>query len=99
MPNNIAISVTVSEKDQHGNIDVTFDGGSGQGNVQTITCTITRADGSTQTETLGSNKGDYITFAGTQRTPGLLNGPADRVQVDVTMNNGQTYKIADVLKT
>jgi hypothetical protein len=67
--------------------------------VKSIACTITRADGSSQTATLGSNKGDQVALSGTQNTPGVLRGAADRVQVSVTMNNGQTYKIVDVMRT
>jgi hypothetical protein len=97
MPANIAVTVTVDEKDYLGKIPVTFDGGQGQVNVKSITCTLTRADGTTQTTTLGSNKGDQVKLDGT-RGSGSLTGQADRVQVSVTMNNGQTYKIADVLR-
>ncbi len=97
MPANIAVTVTVGEKDYLGQIPVTFDGGQGQDNVHTITVTLTRFDGSTQTETLGSDKGDSITLAGT-RGSGSLAGQSDRVQVAVTMNNGITYNVADVLR-
>jgi hypothetical protein len=97
MPNNIAVTVTVGEKDYQGKIPVTFDGGQGQVNVKSITCTLTRVDGTTQTMPLTSNKGDQIKLDGT-RGSGSLTGQADRVQVSVTMNNGQTYKIADVLR-
>jgi len=97
MPDNIAVTVTVGEKDYLGKIPVTFDGGQGQVNVKTITCTLTRTDGTTQTLTLGSNKGDTISLDGT-RGSGSLTGQTDRVQVSVSMNNGNTYKIADVLR-
>ena len=97
MPTNIAVTVTVGEKDYLGNIPVTFDGGQGQNNVHMITVTMTRADGSTQTETLGSDKGDTITLNGT-RGSGSLSGQPDRVQVSITMNNGITYNVADVLR-
>ena len=97
MPDNIAVTVTVGEKDYLGKIPVTFDGGKGQVNVKSITCTLTRADGTTQTTTLTSNKGDVIKLDGT-RGSGSLTGQTDRVQVSVTMNNGQTYTIADVLR-
>jgi hypothetical protein len=97
MPNNIAVTVTVGEKDYLGKIPVTFDGGQGQVNVKLITCTLTRVDGTIQTMPLTSNKGDQIKLDGT-RGSGSLTGQADRVQVAVTMNNGQTYKVADVLR-
>ncbi|MGD0534356.1 MAG: hypothetical protein ABR999_02800 [Methanoregula sp.] len=97
MPDNIAVTVTVGEKDYLGKIPVTFEGGQGQVNVKKIDITLTRADGSTQTATLGSNKGDIFNLDGT-RGSGSLTGQADRVQVSVTMNNGQIYKIVDVLR-
>ena len=96
MPANIAVTVTVGEKDYLGNIPVTFDGGAGQVNVNKITVVLTRVDGSTDTESLGSDKGDVVNMAGT-RGSGSLSGQSDRVQVFVTMNNGQTYTVADVL--
>jgi len=97
MPDNVAVTVTVGEKDYLGKIPVTFDGGKGQATVKTITCTLTRADGTTQTLTLGSNKGDSISLDGTRGT-GSLEGEADRVQVTVLMMTGNSYKIADVLR-
>jgi hypothetical protein len=97
MPSNIAVTVTVGEKDYLGKIPVTFNGGQGQNNVHTITVTMTRADGSTQTETLGSDAGDTINLDGT-RGSGSLSGQSDRVQVSITMNNGITYNVADVLR-
>ena len=97
MPANIAVTVTVGEKDYLGNIPVTFDGGPGQVNVNKINVVLTRADGSTDTESLGSDKGDVVNMAGT-RGSGSLSGQSDRVQVFVTMNNGQTYKVDDVLR-
>ena len=97
MPSNIAVSVTVGEKDYLGNIPVTFDGGAGQNNVHSISVTLTKIDGSTDTESLGSNKGDTVKLAGT-RGSGSLAGQSDRIVVYVTMNNGQTYKVADVLR-
>jgi len=97
MPSNIAVTVTVGEKDYLGNIPVTFNGGSGQINVNSIQVILTRADGTTQTTTLGSDAGDIINLAGTRGT-GSYAGEFDRVQVYVTMNNGMTYKVADVLR-
>ncbi|HNX17361.1 MAG TPA: hypothetical protein PKM50_03420 [Methanoregula sp.] len=97
MPENIVVTVTVGEKDYLGKIPVTFDGGRGQVNVKKIDVTLIRADGSTQKTTVGSNKGDSIKLDGT-RGSGSQTGQADRVLVSVTMNNGQTYKIVDVLR-
>ena len=97
MPANIAVTVTVGEKDYLGNIPVTFNGGPGQINVNTIQVVLTRMDGSTETQSLGSAMGDIVNMAGT-RGSGSLSGQSDRVQVFVTMNNGITYNVADVLR-
>src|SRR5208283_5628407 len=97
MPANIAVTVTVGEKDYLGNIPVTFNGGDGQVNVNSIKVVLTRVDGTTDTESLGSNAGDIVNLAGT-RGNGTYAGESDRVEVYVTMNNGQTYKIDDVLR-
>ncbi|MFY9749260.1 MAG: hypothetical protein WAK75_09450 [Methanoregula sp.] len=99
MPADIAISVSVGQKTDQGAILVTFNGGPGQNNVNGVTVTVTRADGSTQTKTLGLDQGDQVSMAGTPRTPGTLTGAADRVQVAVSMNNGQTYNVVDELLT
>jgi len=97
MPPDIAVTVTVGEKDYLGNIPVTFNGGKGQINVNSVQVILTKADGTTQTATLGSDAGDIVNLAGTRGT-GSYAGEFDRVQVYVTMNNGLTYKVADVLR-
>jgi len=96
MPDNQAVTVNVEEKDYLGNIAVIFQGGMGQVNVKRIDLKLTRADGTTQTATLGTNKGDTVELEGT-RGSGSLTGQPDRVEVRVTMNSGQTYKIIDKL--
>jgi hypothetical protein len=97
MPANIAVVVDVGEKDYTGMIPVIFQGGLGQVNVKRIDVTLTRTDGTTQTATLDSNKGAEVDLAGTRGT-GSLEGQPDRVEVWVTMNNGQTYKTVDVTR-
>jgi len=97
MPANIAVSISVGEKDYLGNIPVTFNGGAGQVNVNRIQVVLTREDGSTETQTLLPDTGTTVNLAGT-RGSGSLAGQSDRVQVYVTMNNGVTYKVADVLR-
>ncbi|MEN6443433.1 MAG: hypothetical protein WC391_07695 [Methanoregula sp.] len=92
-----AVTVDVAEKDYNGVITVTFQGGMGQGNVQRIDVKLTRTDGTTKTLTLGSNKGNFVDLDGT-RGSGSLQGQPDRVEVWVAMNNGQLYKIVDVLR-
>lgn len=97
MPENIAVSVTVSEKDYLGQIPVTFDGGKGQINVKRIDVTLTRYDGSVSTTTLGTNKGDEVVLEGT-RGEGSNKGQPDRIEVTVVMNNGNSYKIVDTTR-
>ena len=99
MPSAIAVTVSVGQKNDQGKILVTFNGGAGQVNVNGATVTLTRADGSTETKSLGFDAGDQVTMDGTARTPGTLTGAADRVQVSISMNNGQKYNIMDVLRT
>ena len=96
MPDNQAVTVNVGEKDYLGAIPVIFQGGLGQVNVKRIDLKLTRADGTTQTATLGTNKGDTVNLDGT-RGSGSLTGQPDRVEVRVTTNSGQTYKIIDKL--
>lgn len=97
MPENIAVTVTVGEKEYTGAIPVTFQGGKGQVNVRKIDVKLTRTDGTTQTLSLGKNKGDEVTLEGT-RGSGNIKGQPDRVEVWVSMNNGQTYKTVDVTR-
>jgi hypothetical protein len=96
MPDNQAVTVDVGEKDYLGAIPVIFQGGLGQVNVHNIDVRLTRFDGTTQTATLGLKKGDTIELEGT-RGSGSLTGQPDRVEVWVTTNSGQTYKIIDKL--
>jgi hypothetical protein len=97
MPENRVVSVTVSEKEYTGTIPVTFDGGMGMNAVTKIDVQLTRADGSIQTATIGTKKGDSVDLEGT-RGSGSERGQTDRVEVWVTMNTGQKYKVADVLR-
>ena len=96
MPDYAAVTVDVGEKDYLGGIPVIFQGGMGQVNVKQVNIKLTRTDGTTQTETLGLNKGDTKELTGT-RGSGSLSGQPDRVEVWVITNGGQTYKIVDKL--
>ena len=96
MPDYAAVTVDVGEKDYLGVIPVIFQGGMGQVNVKQVNIKLTRTDGTTQTETLGLNKGDTKELTGT-RGSGSLSGQPDRVEVWVITNSGQTYKIVDKL--
>ena len=97
MPDYNVVSVTVGEKEYTGTIPVTFDGGMGMSAVTKIDVQLTRTDGSVQTATIGTKKGDEVELSGT-RGSGSERGQTDRVEVWVTMNTGQKYKVADVLR-
>nr|WP_320161058.1 hypothetical protein [uncultured Methanoregula sp.] len=97
IPDYNSVTVDVGEKDLHGKIPVIFQGGKGQINLKKIDVKLTRTDGSTQTATVGIDKGNEVDLDGTQGT-GSLQGQPDRVEVWVTMNSGTTYKVADVIR-
>jgi len=97
MPDYSVVSVTVGEKEYTGTIPVTFDGGKGMSAATKVDVKLTRADGTVQTATIGTKKGDEVELSGT-RGSGSERGQADRVEVWVTMNTGQKYKVADVLR-
>jgi hypothetical protein len=97
IPDYLAVTVDVGEKDYLGKIPVTFQGGMGQVSVKKIDVKLTRTDGSTQSATVGINKGDTVELDGT-RGSGSLQGQPDRVEVWVTMNSGNIYKVADVIR-
>ena len=90
VPGTNQVTVDVGVKDYLGNIEVIYQGGMGQIHVKKITAKITRADGQTQIKPLENKKGSTIELEGTKQT--------DRVEVWVDMDNGQTYKINDVLR-
>jgi hypothetical protein len=83
------VVVDVGEKDYLGNIPVIFQGGMGQIHVKKIDVTLYRSDGQVKTATIGSNKGDQVELEGTKQT--------DRVVVRVSMDNGQSYTIKDLM--
>jgi hypothetical protein len=91
------VQVDVGEKDYLGIIPVTFQGGMGMSHVKKIDVKLTRADGTTQTAMVGTKKGDEAEMQGT-RGSGSERGQVDRVEVWVSMDNGETYKVADVLR-
>jgi len=97
MPDYSVVSVTVGEKDYMGTIPVTFDGGKGMSAATKVDVQLTRADGTVQIATIGTKKGDEVELQGT-RGSGSERGQTDRVEVWVTMNTGQKYKVADVLR-
>jgi hypothetical protein len=89
VPSYNYVKVDVGVKDYLGNSEVIYQGGEGQIHVKKITAKMTRADGQTQTESLENKKGYTVELLGTKQV--------DRVEVWVTMDNGETYKINDEL--
>ena len=89
MPDYNFVKADVGEKDYLGNIPVIFQGGMGQIHVKKIDVTLYRSDGQVKTATIGINKGDLVELEGTRQT--------DRVVVRVSMDNGQSYTINDVM--
>jgi hypothetical protein len=89
VPEAYSVTIVVQEKDYLGSIPVIFDGGNGQVHLKYGTVRLTRADGQVITGQLGNKKGDEVDLQGTKET--------DRVEVWITMDNGQTYKVIDQL--
>lgn len=89
VPEYNLVMADVGEKDYLGNIPVIFQGGMGLIHVKKIDVTLYRADGQVKTVTMGIKKGDQVELEGTKQT--------DRVVVYVSMDNGDRYKINDVL--
>jgi hypothetical protein len=97
LPGQNIVQVDVAEKDYLGIITVTFQGGLGMNSIKKVDIKLTRADGSIETATVGTKKGDEVDLQGTRGT-GSERGQTDRVEVWVTTNEVQTYKIVDVLR-
>ena len=97
LPEANIVTVDVSEKDYLGIITVTFQGGMGMSSVKKIDVKLTRVDGTVQTAVVGTKKGDEVELQGT-RGSGSERGQTDRVEVWVSVNTGQTYKVSDVLR-
>jgi hypothetical protein len=97
VPSYNMVTVDVGVKDYLGIIPVIFQGGQGMIHVKKIDVKLTRTDGSTQTTTLGTNKGDEVDLQGT-RGELSATGQIDRVEVWVSMDNGDKYKTNDALR-
>lgn len=89
VPDYNFVKADVGEKDYLGNIPVIFQGGMGQIHVKKIDVTLYRSDGQVKTATIGIKKGDQVELEGTKQI--------DRVVVRVSMDNGQSYTINDVM--
>jgi hypothetical protein len=97
LPSYNMVQVDVLEKDYLGVITVIFQGGMGMNSIKKVDIKLTRVDGTIQTATVGTKKGDEVELQGTRGT-GSERGQADRVEVWVTTNQVQTYKVVDVLR-
>jgi len=97
LPDYNDVTVDVGEKDYLGIIPVIFQGGKGMNSVKKVDIKLTRADGTIETATVGTKKGDEVELQGT-RGSGSARGPIDRIEVWISVNTGQTYKIVDVLR-
>jgi hypothetical protein len=89
------VQVDGAEKDYLGIIPVTFPGGMGMNSMKKVDIKLKAADGTTKTATVGTKKGYEVDLQGTRGT-GSEGGQTDRVEVWVTTNQVQTYKIVDV---
>jgi hypothetical protein len=77
------------EKDYLGNVIYTFQGGAGLIHVKKIDISLNRADGQTETGTLGITVDSTATLEGTKNT--------DRAIVTVTLDDGKAYRMVDML--
>jgi hypothetical protein len=90
LPPGKTVTVQVNEKDtSYATITVIFSGGEGQIATKDIVVRVTRADGEVVIEHLPAEKGAELIIQGTKDT--------DRIEVYVTLNTGDTYKIMDQL--
>ncbi|QSZ66795.1 hypothetical protein RJ40_04450 [Methanofollis aquaemaris] len=99
MPTNYQVKASARKDSIYNTITVTFAGGMGQENVKEIKVTVTRSDGTTETQTMTKpsgkslSTGESVEFAGTAKQ--------DRIQVWATMDrplgaDGKTvFKIYD----
>lgn len=97
VPDYNLVTVDVGEKEFDGSILVTFRGGKGLVHTKRIDVTHTKNDGTVYRTTIGTKVGDEVKLEGTRGEPGL-EGLPDRVEVWVTFDTGQKYKVADVLR-
>lgn len=90
LPQGKSVTVQVNEKDtSYATITVIFSGGEGQIATKDIRVRLTRADGEVLTDHIPPEKGAELILQGTRET--------DRMEVFVTLNTGDTYKIIDML--
>ncbi len=84
LPAGLGLAVSVNRQPYNRDIDVTFNGGAGQGSVTAMEVTVVRSDGTTETKPLASRSGSEVTIKGSSGT--------DTVSVKATLTNGNTYR-------
>lgn len=90
LPTEQSVEIQINEKDPiYATIPVSFAGGKGQVAVKDILVRVTRADGQVTEKHLEPIKGQELKFEGTKET--------DRIEVWVTLNTGNVYKVIDQL--
>ena len=88
LPSATPVSCSVEKAGTYSTtIITTFDGGKGMSAVSKVDVRVTRPDGSVVTGVLKPLKGETVELEGTKGT--------DRVEVIVTMNTGNVYKVID----
>jgi uncharacterized protein (DUF58 family) len=83
LPAGQTLAVSVNRQPYNREIEVSFNGGSGQGAVRALEATVNRADGTTESKALETRSGSEATFKGSSG--------ADTVYVKATLTNGNTY--------
>lgn len=90
LPPGKDVTIQVNEKDtSYATITVIFSGGEGQVAVTDILVRVTRPDGEIIMEHLPPVKGSEVIIQGSRDT--------DRIEVFVTLNTGNRYKVIDTL--
>lgn len=84
LPAGQGVGISVNRQPLNHDIDVTFNGGAGQGAVRAMEVTVTRSDRTTETKPLEARQGSEVTFKGTRGV--------DTVTVTATLTNGRTYR-------
>ena len=88
LPANRALSIDVERNAISHDITVTFQGGDGQNGVKELLVTLSRSDGTVETQSFKPTyRGTSITLKGTEKS--------DRVEVTANFYSGETYKIVD----
>lgn len=83
LPAGQTLAVSVNRQPYNREIEVAFNGGSGQGAVRALEVTVVRSDGTTESKAIETRSGSEVEFKGSSG--------ADTVYVKATLTNGNTY--------